>query len=66
LLQHFTVAIDTIHFYVTFIINLVFSFIIYLILVNFFLKMLQLPNGYEILQACIQPTKVEDELFLML
>jgi hypothetical protein len=29
-----TVAIDTIHFYVTFIINLVFSFIIYLILVN--------------------------------
>jgi hypothetical protein len=29
-----TIAIDTIHFYVTFIINLVFSFIIYLILVN--------------------------------
>jgi uncharacterized protein with PQ loop repeat len=38
--------------YVTFIINVVFSFIIYLILVNIFLKMLHLPNGYEILQAC--------------
>jgi hypothetical protein len=52
LLQHFIVAIDTIHFYVTFIINLVFSFIIYLILVNIFLKMLHLSNGYEIFQAC--------------
>jgi hypothetical protein len=25
--------------------------------------MLHLPNGYEILQACTQPTKVEDEPF---
>jgi hypothetical protein len=32
----FTVAQDTIHFYVIFIINLVFLFIIYLILVNVF------------------------------
>jgi hypothetical protein len=28
--------------------------------------MLHLPNGYEILQACIQPIKVEDEPFLVL
>jgi hypothetical protein len=61
----FTVAIDTIHFYVSFISNLVFFFIIYLILVNIFLKMLHLPSGYEILQACTQPTKVEDEPFLV-
>jgi hypothetical protein len=27
--------------------------------------MLHLPNGYEILQACTQPTKVEDEPFLV-
>jgi hypothetical protein len=33
----FIVAQDTIHFYVTFIINLVISFIIYYILVNVFL-----------------------------
>jgi hypothetical protein len=25
------------------------------------LKMLHLPSGHEILQACIQPTKVKDE-----
>jgi hypothetical protein len=25
--------------------------------------MLHLPSGYEILQACTQPTKVEDEPF---
>ena len=46
LLQHFHVVIDTFHFYVTFIINLVFSFIIYLVLVIIFLKMLHLPIGY--------------------
>jgi hypothetical protein len=33
----FTVVQDTIHFYVTFIVNLVFSFIIYFILANVFL-----------------------------
>jgi hypothetical protein len=27
------------------------------------MKMLPLPNGYEILQASTQPTKVEDEPF---
>jgi hypothetical protein len=43
--------------YVTFIINLVFSFIIYLILVNIFLKILHLPSGYEILQTCTQPRR---------
>jgi hypothetical protein len=59
----FAVAIDTIHFYVTFIINLVFSFIIYLILVSTFFEMLHLRDRYEILQACTQPTKVEDEPF---
>jgi hypothetical protein len=26
--------------------------------------MLHLPSGYEILQACTQPKKVEDEPFL--
>jgi hypothetical protein len=31
----------------------------------FFLKMLHLPNGYEILEACTHPTKVEDEPFPM-
>jgi hypothetical protein len=28
--------------------------------------MLHLPSGYEILQACTQPTKVEGELFPVL
>jgi hypothetical protein len=28
--------------------------------------MLHLPSGYEILQACTQPTKVEDEPFPVL
>jgi hypothetical protein len=32
-------------------------------LVNIFLKMLHLPSGYEILQACTQPTKLKDEPF---
>jgi hypothetical protein len=55
-------VIDTIHFYVVFIINLVFSFIINLILVYFiFFEMLHLPSGYEILQARTQPTKVQNE-----
>ena len=27
--------------------------------------MLYLPNGYKILQACTQPTKLEDESFLV-
>jgi hypothetical protein len=31
----------------------------------FFLKMSHLPSGYEILQACNQPTKLQDEPFPM-
>jgi hypothetical protein len=62
----FLLVIDTIHFYVTFIIKLVFSFIIYLVLVDFLIFLiLHLPSGYEILQACTQPTKLEDEPFLV-
>jgi hypothetical protein len=32
-------------------------------LVDIFFETLHLPSGYEILQACIQPTKIEDEPF---
>jgi hypothetical protein len=30
------------------------------------LKILHLPSGYEILQTCTQPTKIEDEPFPVL